>query len=253
MGTLSTFLDNAREVFSDLLLCLTLFWGQQPNSPCGLFNVIALHNKRLSAWWVAGSYHNFKIACQEVFSNRSTDMLGTIVPLSARISTYESHTFLVVRLLISLAVFSESRTKMSPTWNSNLFYFLSDAHKVLHIKSGTSFHPLVGLVKRYQTQEILSTFAHKGRKILATYPSVYKRGLLFPSEMTVSNISEQLARKRERNGEANYFCVLAKGHFKLCAHDIIMFMVNIIVGDSECMAWEAGRKKKKKASISDRE
>lgn len=50
------------------------------------------------------------------------------------------------------------------------------------------------------------------------------------------NIAGQLAKKRERNGEANYFSELAKGHFKLCAHDIIMFMVNIIVGDSECMA-----------------
>lgn len=96
--------------------------------------------------------------------------------------------------------------------------------------------PFIRLVKRYQTQEILYTFVHKGRKILATYPGLYKRGLLFPSEETVSNISEQLARKGERNGEANYFSVLAKGHFKLCAHDIIMFMVNIIVGDSEWMA-----------------
>lgn len=52
----------------------------------------------------------------------------------------------------------------------------------------------------------------------------------------MSNITGQLARKRERNGEANYLCELAKGHFKLCAHDIIMFMVNIIVGDSDCMA-----------------
>lgn len=92
-------------------------------------------------------------------------------------------------------------------------------------------------MKRYQTQEILSTFAHKGRKILATYPRLVQKGpFLFPSEGTVSNISEQLARKRERNGEPNYFCELAKGHFKLCAHDIIMFMVNIIVGDSECVA-----------------
>lgn len=98
------------------------------------------------------------------------------------------------------------------------------------------FHLLACLVKQYQTQEILSTSTYKGGKILATQGSLCKRGLFFLSEGTVSNITGQLAGKRERNGEANYFCELAKGHFKLCAHDIIMFMVNIIVGDSECMA-----------------
>lgn len=126
------------------------------------------------------------------------------------------------------------------------FYFLSDAgvsHKVLHIKSGMFFHLLACLVKQYQTQEILSTSTYKGWKILATHLSLCKRGLFFLSEWTVSNITGQLARKRERNGEANYFCELAKGHFKLCAHDIIMFMVNIIVRESECMAWEAGKKR----------
>lgn len=142
--------------------------------------------------------------------------------------------------------FSDKQDQNIPSWNWSFFSFLSKSrisHKVLHIKSGAFFHLLACLVKQYQTQEILSTFAYKGWKILATYPSVYKRGLFFPSEGTVSNISGQLARKRERNREANYFCELAKGHFKLCAHDIIMFMVNIIVGDSECMAWEARGKK----------
>lgn len=105
------------------------------------------------------------------------------------------------------------------------------------------FHPLTCLVRKYQTQEIFSTSPYKCWKILTTYPSLGKRGLVFLSGGTVSNIAGQLARKRERNGEANYFCELAKGHFKLCAHDIIMFMVNIIVGDSECMAWEAGKKR----------
>lgn len=42
--------------------------------------------------------------------------------------------------------------------------------------------------------------------------------------------------KQERNGEANYLSELAKGHFKLCAHDIIMFMVNIVVGVAEWLA-----------------
>lgn len=122
----------------------------------------------------------------------------------------------------------------------NSFYFLPAAkvsHKVLHIKSGMFFHLLACLVKQYQTQEILSTSAYKGWKILATHRSLCKKSpFFFLSEGTVSNITGQLARKLERNGEANYFYELAKGHFKLCAHDILMFMVNIIVGDSECMA-----------------
>lgn len=91
-----------------------------------------------------------------------------------------------------------------------------------------------------------STSAFKGWKILATHPSLCQRVLFFHSERSVSNITGQLARKRERNGEANYLCELAKGHFKLCAHDIIMFMVNIIVGDSDCMAWEARERERKK-------
>lgn len=110
------------------------------------------------------------------------------------------------------------------------------------------FHLLACLVRQYQTQEILSTSAYKGWKILATHHSLCKRGLFFISEGTVSNITGQLAGKLERNGEANYFCELAKGHSKLCAHDIIMFMVNIIVGDSECMAWEAREGKKRHQS-----
>lgn len=111
------------------------------------------------------------------------------------------------------------------------------------------FHLFACLVKQYQTQEILSTSTYKGWKILATHLCLCKRGLFFLSEASVSNITGQLARKRERNGEANYFCELAKGHFKLCAHDIIMFMVNIIVGDSECMAWEARGKKRHQSQI----
>lgn len=118
-----------------------------------------------------------------------------------------------------------------------------------------SFHLLACLVKQYQTRQILSTSTYKGWKILATHPSLCKRGLFFSflsfflSRGTVSNITGQLARKRERIGEANYFCELAKGHFKLCAHDIIMFMVNIIAGDSECMAWEAMKKKGHQSQI----
>lgn len=100
----------------------------------------------------------------------------------------------------SVKQFSEKQDQNIPTWNLSFFSSLFDAgvsHEVLHIKSGMFFHLLACLVKQYQTQEILSTFTYKGREILATYPSLYKRGLFFPCEGTVSNITGQLARKRE--------------------------------------------------------
>lgn len=72
------------------------------------------------------------------------------------------------------------------------------SHKVLHIKRGAvlSSAALV-LVSCIKHREFLFTFTYEGWKILATYPGLYKRGLFSPSEGTVSNITRQLARKRE--------------------------------------------------------
>lgn len=167
------------------------------------------------------------------------------------LTIFEKNTHFWLSAVWCSSCFLRNKIKISSL--ENWAFLFSIWGRGIHIKfyiSNMLFHLVACLAGWYQTQGSLFTFTYKGRKFRATYLSMYKRGPFSPSEGTVSNITGQLARKRERNGEANYFCELAKGHFKLCAHDIIMFMVNIIVGDSESMAWED---KKKKASISDQE
>lgn len=116
---------------------------------------------------------------------------------------------LVQLLFYSEATFWETGPKY-PDLKFELFLFCSlmpegggggrggVSHKVLHIKRGTvlSSATLV-LVSCIKHREFFFTFTYEGWKILATYPGSYKRGLFSPSEGAVSNITRQLARKRE--------------------------------------------------------
>lgn len=164
---------RANEQFLAVLTPAFLLIIRVTRQPTGIVMLLTFNERSscpLSGWKVL----NFKVVSQEAFSHRSTGTLGTIVVSSAKIWIV---CISVWCISLSASQFSQKRDQNIPTWNLILFYFLSDAHKVLHIKSGACFHPLACLVKRYQTQEILSTFTRKGRKLLATYPSLYKRGL----------------------------------------------------------------------------